>query len=154
MASPAAPFLLEQHPHHRGVDHRAAAGDDLDRRLELAAVVDAVLEQVGAALGALRDQVEPVARLGVLAEHDDPDLGVGLRRLCATRMPSSSPDGGMRTSVITTSGAPPDLGQQRRPVRAVRDDHMFLMLHNLVDGFTHQKRVVGERDADRRGASA
>ena len=97
-------LALEQHPHHRRVDHRAAARDDLDRRLQLAAVVHAVLEQVGAALGAVGEQVEAVARLGVLAEHDDPDLGVGLAQACATRMPSSSPDGGMRTSVTTTSG--------------------------------------------------
>ena len=45
-----------------------------------------------------------------------------------------------------------DLGEQRRAVGAVGHDlEVLLMLHNLVDGLTHQERVVGERDADRAG---
>ena len=60
------------------VDDRAARADRLDRRRAARQVVDALLEQVAAAVGSRLEQRERVARLGVLAEDDDADLGVRL----------------------------------------------------------------------------
>jgi hypothetical protein len=42
------------------------------------AVAQAILEQVGAAIGAAIQQREAIARIGVLAHHHDADLGVRL----------------------------------------------------------------------------
>jgi hypothetical protein len=59
-----------------GVEHRSARGDPADRVGEQGEVGHAVLEQVADALGAVADQVDRVALLRVLAEHEHADLGV------------------------------------------------------------------------------
>ena len=61
-----------------GVQHRAAGRDRLDRRDELSAVVDALLQQIRAALRPGLQQRQRVGGLGVVAQHDHPDLGVRL----------------------------------------------------------------------------
>ena len=62
-------------------------------------------EQVRAAARSLFEQADRVSRLGVLAEHDDADLGVGSRAAAArSGSPRRAPDGGIRMSVTTTSG--------------------------------------------------
>src|SRR4029079_17743107 len=100
------------------VDVRAALMHGVDRVDKLAAVVDALLEEIGAPRGPALEQAEDVRRLRVLAEHDDAHVrvrlagrprgagGVGAvaRWAAATRMPSSLSVGGMRMSVTTTSG--------------------------------------------------
>ena len=63
------------------VDHRAAVGDGADRRHQLGAVVHALLEQVGAAVGAALEQRERVDRVGELAEDHDADLRVAVAQL-------------------------------------------------------------------------
>ena len=56
------------------VEHRAALADPAHARRQLVEVGDAVLEQVADPLGALREQLDRVARLHVLREHEDADL--------------------------------------------------------------------------------
>ena len=73
--------------------------------MQLLLVADPLLEQIRAAARALLEQAERVGGLGVLAEHDDADLGCVSRSALAIRTPSSAPDGGMRMSVRTTSGS-------------------------------------------------
>ena len=53
-----------------GVEHRAALADGADGVRERVEVADAVLEQVADALGAVADQVDRVALLDVLGEHE------------------------------------------------------------------------------------
>ena len=51
----------------------------MDRRHELLDVLDALLQEVRAPGGAAFQERERIARLGVLAEHDDADVGRGSR---------------------------------------------------------------------------
>ena len=87
------------------VDRGPALGDDLDRREQLAPVVDALLQEVAAAL-----RRRPRAGRGRSAapaywlRTTTPTPGWLSRRRRATRIPSSSPDGGIRMSRMTTSG--------------------------------------------------
>ena len=60
------------------VQHRAAGRDRLDRRHQLGAIVDALLEQIGAALRSGLQQRQRVGGLGVVAQHDHADPRVGL----------------------------------------------------------------------------
>src|SRR3954462_14930651 len=60
------------------VDDRFAGHDRLDRADQLLAVVDALLEHIGTAGGAVAEQSERVVRLDVLAEDDHADLRVRL----------------------------------------------------------------------------
>jgi hypothetical protein len=85
-------------------DHRAGVGDSLQRGHQLLAVVQAFLQEVRATVGAALEQCEAVARLDILAEHDDADVGCVSRRRLAIVIPSSSPEGGMRMSTTTTWG--------------------------------------------------
>ena len=71
----------------RRVEHRAAGGDAPDRVGEQREVGHAVLEQVADALGAVADQVDRVALLGVLREHEHAD--VGLARADLERRPQA-----------------------------------------------------------------
>ena len=76
------------------VDHRSAAGDLVDGADELAAVVDALLQQVGAALGAGLEQRERVGGIVVLASTTTPISGASRaarrRRGCPRRCPSAA----------------------------------------------------------------
>ena len=66
-----APHGADQRADDHRVEHRAAGGDLADRPAELVALGDAVLEQVGVAGGALRQQRHGVVGVVVLAEDDD-----------------------------------------------------------------------------------
>ena len=57
-----------------GVERGAALGHPAHRVGERGEVGDAVLEEVADALGAVADQVERVALVGVLGEHEDADV--------------------------------------------------------------------------------
>jgi hypothetical protein len=72
---PRAP--VDQCLDHLGIDHGSALGDGLDRREQLCAAVEAVLEEVGAALRAPFQQRQRVARVGMGAHRDDADLRMG-----------------------------------------------------------------------------
>ena len=63
---------------HGGVEHRAAGGDFTNRPGQLVALGDAILEQVGVAGGALRQQRDRVVGVVVLAEDDDARAGMAL----------------------------------------------------------------------------
>jgi len=67
-------------------------------------VVDAFLEQVGTPRCACVEECQCVARLRIVAEHDDAQVRMRLPELLRGPDPSSTPPGGMRMSVITTSG--------------------------------------------------
>ena len=146
-------LAVEQHPHHRRVDHRPAAGDHLDRGVQLAAVGHAVLQQVGAAFSAVGEQLDAVARLGVVAEDDDADPRIRL-----AQRPRNA------NALVVARGRHAHVGdddiglgatdrfEQRRAVGAVGDDlEVVQMHHNLVHSLAHQERVVGQGDADRAG---
>ena len=88
------------------IHHRAAVGDCSDRRDELLEIRHPLLQEVRTACGPALEQRQRVARLGVLAEHDDADLRLRLAQAarppgCLRRLPV----GGIRMSVTTTSGS-------------------------------------------------
>ena len=127
------------------------AGDGLERRQELGAVVHALLEQVRAAVRARLEQRERVDRLGVLAEHDDAHVGVALPQ------ERRDPD-----ALVAHRRRHADVGQhdvgrlgldrleQRRKVR-VRADNLDLRLagEHLLDALPDEKAVVRDDDPDR-----
>ena len=59
-----------------GVDHGTTLRDGADCGDEVVEVLHTLLEEIGAPLTASLEEGEGVARVRVLAEHDDPDLGV------------------------------------------------------------------------------
>src|SRR5215212_8008080 len=67
--------------HDLRVDDGASLRDGLDGGDQLAAVLDALLEQIGASVGARLEQREPIARLRVLTQHDHAHAGVALAKL-------------------------------------------------------------------------
>ena len=87
-----------------GVHHGAAGGDRLDRRHQLRAVVDALLEQIGAALDPGSSNAIASAGFGVVAQDDDADVGMLLAQQHRRADASSVLVGGIRMSLTTTSG--------------------------------------------------
>ena len=131
------------------VDRGAALGDDLDRGEELVPIVDALLEQVAAALGAVLEHGQRVGGAGVLAEDDDADLGVGLPQ--ATRDPDP---------LFVAGGRHPDVGdddvgwigldrgEERVPVTEGGDQvDRVDRADDLVQRLADQVGVIGEEDA-------
>ena len=88
----------------RRVQHRPAGGDAPHGVGEQLEVRHAVLEQVADAGGVVADQVDRVALLRVLAEHEHADVRLRARISIAARSPSSVLSGGICTSTIATSG--------------------------------------------------
>ena len=132
------------------VQHRPAGRDRLDRRHQLGAIVDALLEQIGAALGAGLQQRQRVGGLGVVAEDDDADPGVGLAQqpghadaLVGARR--RHPDVGHHH--VGALGV--DRGQQRGQV-ATRGDHAHRGLggQDLPDALADDQAVIGQGDGD------
>ena len=123
----------------------------MDRVDELAAVVDAVLEQVGAARRAALEQLEDVGRLGVLAEHDHADLWMGL----AKRR-------GHADALVALRGWHPDVRDHDvRPLRLDRGEEARLvgdrgdgldargLGEQPCHGLAHKEPVLGDHDPDR-----
>ena len=82
------------------VDQRAARGHVVQRPAQLALVVQPLLEQVRAPVRARVEERERVARLRVLAEHDDAHLRVLFPEL-----------GGEADALVRVRGRHPDVGQ-------------------------------------------
>ena len=114
--------------------------------------MDPLLEQVGASGRSRLEQREHVARLRVLAEHDDTDLGAGLPQQCGDlnalvalrRWHADVGHYDVRTLVLDAS--------RREGVLADRD-HVDLRLgsKHLLEAFPHEKAVVGKNHPDRHG---
>ena len=86
------------------INGRAAPCNDLDRGDQLRPI-EAVLQDVTASGGLVLEQAQGVSAPAYWLQDDDTDVR-GVRRTSrAIRMPSSSPPGGIRMSVMITSGA-------------------------------------------------
>ena len=86
------------------IHDRVALGDRVERGDELLAIVEALLQEVGPSVAAGLEQRLPVARTAYWLTTTTPMSGCVTRSQFASVIPSSSPDGGMRMSVRTTSG--------------------------------------------------
>ena len=112
-------------------------------------VGDAVLEQVADALGAVGQQVERVALLDVLREHEH----AGLRMLAADLFrgdagPSSVLVGGMRMSTIATSGVcAATLRSRSSASPAWPTTSNPALLEQPGDALAQEHRVLGDHDA-------
>ena len=140
---------------HFGVDHGAAGGDGVDGGHQLGAVVDAFLEQVGAAVGAVVEQRERVAGVGELAEDHDADLRMGPAQF-----------GGEADALIGVGRRHADVGQhdvgplllagpaERQLVTDRRDDlHLRVDGEQLTHAFAHDQAVLAQRNAGRHACS-
>ena len=138
---------------HLGVDHRAARRDLPDRPHQLVDVGDAFLQEVGPTLRAFVEELERVARLDVLAEHDDTDGGVGH----AERL-------GRPHALVGAGRWHPDVGdhdiglvlrhevEERIEVFAGTDDlDVGVGVEQSRDSLAHEVVVFGDDDADRHG---
>ena len=142
-----------------GVQHGAAGGDRLDRRHQLRAVVDALLEQIGAALRAGLQQGHRVRGFGVVAQDDDADVGMLLAQQHRRADALVGAVGGIRMSVTTTSGRSLSTASSSEGTLAVDrlqelgqvtagDHHLQLRLggQDTRDPLTDDDAVVGQRD--------
>ena len=134
-----------------GIDDRASRRHLPDRADELAEVVDALLEQVATSCGAALEQRERVARLGVLAEDDDPDLRMRLPEpsrcldalVDAARGHADVGDDDVRSLRL-------DGGEQRVQVLADRDDlDLGLGLEQPPHALADEIVIICEHDANR-----
>ena len=140
----------------RRVERRAALGDAPHRGGELVDVGDAVLEQVADALGAVGEQLERVARLDVLREHEHAGLRDAARgspaRRAGPRRCASAACGCRRSrrpglyerTFSSSSSALPGLA----------DDLEAGVLEQPRDALAQQDGVVGEHDAEPLRAAA
>ena len=140
-----------EHPaHHFGIEHGTAGRDAPQRARDLAEVGDPVLEQIADTARVVADQLERVARLDVLAEHEYADLRVRP----ADRHGRSEPIVGMR-------GRHPDVGHDHVGlmradladevvgVTGLRDDLEAVRLEHARLPLAQQGVVVGQDDAER-----
>ena len=141
---------------HQGLDHprvddRPAGRHLADGGEQLVDVADPLLQQVGPPARALVEEREGVGRLGVLAEHDDADVGRSSRSVAATWMPSSVPVGGMRMSVTTTSGASrPRSARAAGQVAGGADEvDVVRALEQPGDALAQQRVVLRQHDSHR-----
>ena len=88
---------------HLRVDDRAALGHRAQRRDQLGAVGEPLLEEVRAPVGPVLEQREGVLRRGVLAHHDD----------ARSRVRLAQPVGD-RDALVLARRRHPDVGQHRR----------------------------------------
>jgi len=140
---------------HLGIHDRAALGDRADRADELVDVVDALLEQVGAALAPVLEQRQRVPRLRVLAEHDDADPRVALAQEVGRADALVGP--GRRHPDVGDDDVRPlglDCGEQRVQVVAGGDDlDVGLRLEQAARALADEVVVVGDDDAQRHARS-
>jgi hypothetical protein len=147
----AASILGDQRFDDLGVDHRAALRDRTDRRHELLDVLDALLQEIGAARAAALQECEGVARGGVLTEHDHAGLGVRLAQACGRLDP-----------LIGVTGRHADVGNDDvRLLRLHRDEKRVevvahrrdldagLRLEQPPDALADDVVVLREHHADR-----
>ena len=135
----------------RRVEHRPAGGDAPHGVGEQLEVGHAVLEQVADALGVVADQVDRVALLRVLAEHEHAD--VRLRRADLHRR--AQPVVGVvgrhlhvdDRDVRLVRG---DLAQQVGRIAGLGDDLEAGVAEQPHDPLAQQRLVLGDHDAHRR----
>jgi hypothetical protein len=134
-----------------GVDERAARSHVMDRPAQLALVLEALLEQIGAAVRAGVEERHRVPGLGVLAEHDDSHVGMLLPELRCEADP-----------LVRVRGRHPDV-RQNDVRRGALDSGAELVeiarhLHELDvvdvaedadDALAGEKAVLGDDDANR-----
>ena len=135
------------------IERRAALGDAPDGRGELLHVGHAVLEQVADALGALREELHRVARLDVLGEDEHAGGRVPLADLLRRAQPfvglgRRHPDVDDRDIGLVHR----DVAQQVLGVSRLRDDVEAGVPEQARDSLAQEHGVVGEHDADGRGA--
>ncbi len=122
----------------------------MDRPHELVEILDALLQEVGAALAASLEEREHVARDGVLAEDDDADIGARLPQPCG------GPDALVRVLRGHADVGDDDVGplgvhrvEQRDEVVADRDDlEVVLRLEQASKTFANEVLVLREHDPD------
>ncbi|ARX89290.1 hypothetical protein SMD44_08777 [Streptomyces alboflavus] len=90
--------------HDARVDDGASCGDLVQGAQEFVDLADALLEEVGEAVGAAPEQLEGVVLVGVLESTTTPMPGWASRMAWAAVMPSVWWLGGIRMSATTTSG--------------------------------------------------
>ena len=138
----------------RRVHERAAGGHVVQRPAQLALVVEPLLEQVRAAIGARIEERHRVARLGVLAEDDDAHLRVLLPEL-----------GREADALVRVRGRHADVGQDdvgRRALDRVAQlvevarhlDQLDVLdvAEDADDPFAGEEAVFGGDNADRHQA--
>ena len=147
----AAVASRNQHLHHARVDHRAAARNLADGGEQLSEVGHAFLEQVGAAGRAVLQQRQRVLGLGELAEHHHADVGPLVAQPSAARSPSSVPVGGMRMSVMTTSGRCSSTARSSsgRSLHEATSSMSSEAASSCTQALTEQVVVLGEDDSNR-----
>ena len=113
----------DQRLDHLRVDDRAALGHRAQRRDELGAIGEPLLEQVRAAVGPALEQRERVLRRRVLA-HDHDARSRGASRAAGWRSRSPRPRAtaasGCRSARVRELGARPPRAARRRPRRSRR----------------------------------
>ncbi len=148
---PPAAIRGDQRLDHGRVDHRAALGDDVDRRRELLPVVDAFLQQIAATLRTCFEEAQGIARIGMLAQHDHADMRMILAELGRDPDPLVVP--GRRHADVEDRDirvVRPDRLEQGFAVLGARDELDALDLpEHLTQGIADQVRVVRDDDADR-----
>ena len=125
-------------------------GHGLDRGPQLRAVVDALLEQVAAAVGPGLQQRERVAGSAYWLSTTTPISGCVSRSSAATRIPSSVLVGGIRMSVTTTSGRSrsiASISSGRSPQEATTS-HLGLEGEDLLDALADDQAVIGQGDGN------
>jgi len=133
------------------VDDGAALRNGAHGADELLDVVDALLQQVRAPLAPALEERQRVARVGVLAQHDDADPRMRLAQ-----------DVGCADALVGPGRRHPDVGdddvgllvldggEQRVEVLARRDDlDLRLRVEQAAHPFAHEVVVVGEHHAKR-----
>ena len=126
-------------------------GDPLDRGDEVGQVVDPVFQQVADSFCAVLQQLERVALLDVLGEHEHGRAGMLLADLL--RRAQSLVGLGRRHLDVhdrDVGAVRPDLQQQILGRAALAHDLESLALEQTGDALAQKHGVVGEDDADRR----
>ncbi len=135
-----------------GIEHRAARRDPPHRVGEQREVGDAVLEQVADALGVVADQVDRVALLRVLAEHQHADLGVAFADLQCRPQPVV---GVVRRHLDVhdrhVRRVRGDLAQQVRRVAGLGHDIEPSVPEQPHHSLTQQRLVLTDDDPDAQG---
>ena len=132
----AARVLRHQRLDDLRVDHRAALCDRADRGDELPEILDALLQEVGAPRAAALQQREHVARVRVLAEHDDADLRIRL----------AQPLGGL-DPLVGVARRHADVGDD--DVRPLRVDRGEQRVEVAADGHDLEVGLASRADAGR-----
>src|SRR5437764_244913 len=141
---------LHQHLHDLRIDHGLAGNHRLDRRHQLAAVMDALLQQIRPAGGASLEERKWIVRVGVLAEHHNANLWMGLAESVCNQ--DALVVRGWRHADVGDHGVGPLLLHGGKQSRAVLAGPCHLDLRrareNQFYGLAYQVRVFCNNHAD------